>query len=297
MIRHTLVRALALALCLGLLGGCTMLRTGYKQLDTFAVWTADEYFDFEPQQKHEFLTRFDRLHEWHRYEQLPEYAAFFGAVRARVQKRFTREDYLWVAAGVHQRYRIIANRSADDAAAMLLTVTPQQLDALQRQWDKVNRRFVREYRLEDGVEDQREARAKRLLKRIRDWVGNLGDEQERIATSMANTKEIPLAFYRLRHEDRLRRQREFLQLMTQRDDPTQFTAKLRHWLLNWEENRNPEYSRMYKEWDRKQGDIYAALDRTLTPQQRAYAVQRLQNFIEDFISLSERPGPQPAASR
>ena len=37
---------------------------------------ADEYFDLDARQKQEFLARFERLHEWHRYEQLPEYVSY-----------------------------------------------------------------------------------------------------------------------------------------------------------------------------------------------------------------------------
>ena len=289
--------AILSALLLATLPGCSMLRVGYKQLDTYAVWTADEYFDLEQPQRRDFLRRFDRLHEWHRYEQLPEYATFLAALRPRVQKGFTRDDYLWAADGVRKRYRVIANHVVDDAAAMLMTVTPAQIEALQRQLDKVNRRFVREYRLEDGVEEQRQARARRLVSRIREWVGNLNDEQENRVIALANTNEVPLAFYRLRYEDRLRRQREFLQLMALRADPARFPARLRHWLLNWTEGRNPEYDKLFQEWERKQGDVYAALDRMLTPQQRATALRRLQGYIDDFTELSKRPAEQPVASR
>jgi hypothetical protein len=292
-----LARVLLLALCLAAFSGCSMLRVGYKQLDTFAVWTADEYFDLEQPQRREFLRRFDRLHEWHRYEQLPDYAAFLAATRLRVQKGFTRNDYLWVADGVRQRYRVVVDRAAEDAAAMLLTITPAQIDALQRQWEKGNRRFMREYRLEDSAAEQRQARARRLISRLREWVGNLSDEQEDKVVATANMNEVPLSFYRLRYEDRVRRQREFLQLMTRRDDPARFSARLRHWLLKWEEGRNPEYDRLFNEWERKQGEIYAALDRMLTPQQREYALARLQGYMDDFAELSKRPVEPAAANR
>jgi hypothetical protein len=286
-----------LALSLAVLPGCSMLRIGYKQLDTFAVWTADEYFDLEQPQRREFLRRFDRLHEWHRYEQLPEYVAFLAAIRTRVEKGFTREDYLWIAEGVRKRYRVVVNHATDDIAAMLMTVTPAQLESLQRQWDKVNRRFIREYRLEDDAEEQRQARARRLIARIREWVGSLSDEQEARIVAMLNASDVPLAFYRLRLEDRQRRQREFLQLMAQRGDPPQFTARLRHWLLNWEEGRLSEFARLFRAWEHKQADIYAALDRTLTPQQRAAAAERLQGFADDFAYLAQRPSPPAAAVR
>ena len=68
-------RLLIMLLCFAAIGGCSLLRLGYGQLDTIAAWMADDYFDLDPQQKDEFHKRFARLHAWHRYEQLSDYAA------------------------------------------------------------------------------------------------------------------------------------------------------------------------------------------------------------------------------
>ena len=54
--------------------GCSTARMGYTHLDTIALWTADRYFALDEQQSRVFQARFRRLHEWHRYEQLPDYA-------------------------------------------------------------------------------------------------------------------------------------------------------------------------------------------------------------------------------
>lgn len=295
MMRRAVERILILAACLVVLSGCSMLRLGYGQLDTYAAWTADEHFDLDPQQKQEFRTRFERLHEWHRREQLPDYAAFFAQIRRRLEKGLAREDVIWVIEGIRERYRASVRHVAGDAAAMLMTVTPAQLDALQRQWDKDNRRFIREYRLDRGAEEQRRERGRRTLSRIRDWVGHLDGDQEQKILAWAN--ELP-PIHAKRHEDRLRRQREFLQLMSQRgSDPRRFADRLRHWLLNWEEGRDPAFDRSFKEWERKQADFYPAVYGMLLPQQRAGLAERLQGYIEDFTQLAQRPGPQAAGSR
>jgi hypothetical protein len=287
-----LARALLLVVLLAAVGGCSLLRIGYTRLDTLAAWTADDYFELEPEQRHEFSKRFDRLHEWHRYEQLPDYVAFLDAAKARVERGFTREDFLWVLEGVRERYRTIVRRGTDDAAALLMTVTPAQLDALQRRWERVNRRFVREYRLDEGIEERRAARAGRVLSRIRDWTGSLTPEQENRITAMTN--ELPTV-HGLRHDDRLRRQREFLKLMASRDDPREFAVRLRHWLLNWEAGRDPRYDRAFTEWTEKQADLYAAVARMLTPAQRSAVLRRLQGYIDDFNQLAQRPAAQAAA--
>lgn len=287
-----LARLVVPVLCLALLSGCSLIRVGYGHLDTFAEWTADDYFDLDAQQKQEFRLRFDRLHEWHRYEQLPDYAAFLTETKVRVQKGLAREDVLWIIGNVTTRYRTLVGHSAYDAAALLMTVTPAQLEALQRQWEKDNRRFVRDHRLEDSAEQQRRAEVQRTLERVRGWTGSLSDEQEETITAMA--REMPMN-QRLRHEDRLRRQREFLQLMTQRGDAADFPVRLRHWLVNWEEGRAPEYARVWAPWMEKQAEFYVAVDRMLTPRQREHVTHRLQSYASDFTRLARRPAAQAAS--
>jgi hypothetical protein len=277
----------ALALLLAALPGCSLLRLSYGQLDHIAAWTADDYFDLDHHQKDEFQKRFARLHDWHRYEQLPDYAAFLRDIKRRVESGLAREDVIWVTEGVRARYRAIARRGADDAAALLLTVTPQQFEALKRQWDKVNRKFVRDHKLDGTQQERQRARVRRALAQVEDWVGNLSHEQEeRIAALITAAPSLQS----LRHEDRRRRQREFLALLEQRANPAEFPARLREWLLNWEKGRTPQFERLQAEaWENRIA-YFVAVDRMLTPQQRATLMRRLQDYIDDFTRLAERRG-------
>lgn len=280
-------KSIPLLIIVGLLSGCSLVRLGYGQLDTISVWMADEYFDLDARQKDEFIKRFDRLHEWHRYEQLPDYAAFLSETRNRVRKGLTREDGLWFVEGFRTRYRAVVTRGSDDAAALLVTITPPQLDALQGRLDKDNRKFSREYRLAGSAEDIKRARVRRTLDEVKDWVGSLGYEQEQRIIAMVNA--LPMT-ERLRYEDRLRRQREFLQLMAQREDRAEFASKLRRWLIDWEKGRTPEYERQFNDWLDQRVRMLVEIDRMLTPAQRAAVLRRLQDYIDDFTTLSERRG-------
>ena len=289
-IRTTVAALLALIA----LAGCNMLRLGYGQIDVYAAWQADSYFGLDQAQRQEFNKRFGRLHEWHRHNQLPEYAAFLAATKERIHRGPTNDDVRWVTEGVMSRYRVLARHSADDMAAMLMTVTPAQIETLKQRWEKDNRRFAADYRLKEGVEEQRRATARRALERIRDWTGTLSAEQEEKITALAS--ELPMN-QRLRQEDRMRRQREFLQLMAQRDDPRQFAERVRNFMTGWEQGRNPEYQRLWEQWARKQAEFYVAVYRMLTPQQRAEVERRIQNYIDDFTRLAQRPaGATPAGA-
>ena len=280
-----LAAALVVAACLAALGSCALMRFGYGQLDTYAAYTADQYFDLDSQQRQEFRDRFDRLHEWHRRRQLPEYAAFLAEARARLDRGVAREDVAWLIAGVEERYRAIVRRSADDAATLLSTVTSQQMRALQQRWDKDNRRFAREHYLDGSREERRAERAKRALAQIENWTGSLDDDQVQRVVALTNQAS---GIERLRHEERMRRQREFLQLMELRGKRDIFATRLRQWLLDWEAGRTPDEARQFREAREKRIDFYLAVARMLTPAQRAHLAGRVQDYIGDFTRLAER---------
>ena len=287
-----MTRCFAAALLAAALAGCSMVRVGYNQLDTLALWTADEYFELDARQKNQFRARFAPLHDWHRHEQLPDYAQLLAQVRSRFEKGLTREDAFWMIEAVKERYRRIVARGAPDAVALLMTLTPEQIDALKRQWEKDNRKFAREYVLDGKPEERRRARVKRTVEQIERWTGNLTDEQERrVAVMIDGMPEVA----QLRHEDRLRRQREFLQLLELRRNREHFIAELRRWLADWEDGRTPEFAQRYARSVELRVDMVIAVDRMLTPEQRAHVTTRLQNYIDDFRALAEPRSARTAA--
>ncbi|MGE0557230.1 MAG: DUF6279 family lipoprotein [Burkholderiales bacterium] len=277
-------RLIPVMLCLLLAGGCSMVRVSYGHLDSIASWMAHDYFDLDPAQRDAFAMRFERLHAWHRREQLPEYARFIAEIRQRASRGLNAEDLLWIVDGLRQRYARIAAHGAADAAELLATLSDAQIETFRRQLDKDNRKFLREHRSNEDETARRRAAERRTLAQLRDWVGTLTDAQEaRIATLL---QEMPLTD-RLRHEDRLRRQREFLALLQSRhEERGVFAARVRDWLVNWEKNRPPGLARAFEESWKKRAAFYAAADRLFTPAQRTHLARRLQNYSEDFIALA-----------
>ncbi len=280
-------RALLLCALSMLLGSCSMIRVGYGQIDTVAGWMVQDYFELEPAQRDVFNNRFQRLHQWHRREQLPEYARFFGEVRDRAQKGMRSEDVQWLVDGIKARFAIIAARAAPDATELLADLTPAQIEALRKRLDANNRKFIREHRLDQPPAARKQAQQRRLLSQIKDWVGPLSAEQE--TRVIALIQPLPLT-ESLRHEDRLRRQKEFFTLLEQRGNRAVFAPRLRDWLINWENGRSPELARGMDEGWRKRADFYAAVDKLLTPEQRSHFTGRLQDYIEDFRELATRGG-------
>lgn len=283
--RYPLLRILLLVLCLLLAGGCSMVRVGYSHFDSVAAWMAHDYFDLNTEQRDQFAQRFERLHAWHRRTQLPEYAQFLTDMQSRANRGLRETDMLWLVDGFRQRYARIATRGAADAADLLATLTPEQIQTFRQQVDNDNRKFMREHRVNDSEAERRKVMQQRTLSQLRDWVGPLSDAQQTQAVTLLQT--MPLVD-RLRHEDRLRRQREFFALLELRGgDRALFAQRLRDWLEHWEAGRSTEHKRLFDESWKKRAEFYAAMDRLLTPAQRNHLIHRLQDYIDDFRELSK----------
>jgi hypothetical protein len=189
----------------------------------------------------------------------------------------------------------MARKAAPEAAALLATLTPAQVENLQRKLDKNNRKYVREHKVNGTLEERQEAEAKRIIKQIEEWLAPLDDEQERRITALA--RELP-QLERERYAERLRRQKEFVQLLSHRhEDPQRFTARVTDWMANWERGRSPEYQRQVESFWQKRAELFVAADRMLTAEQRKTALRKIQGYAEDFNQLASRTEGARTASR
>src|SRR4051812_16515500 len=162
---------------------CSFTRFGYNQADTLAAYMADNYLDLDAQQKADFAKRFDRFYAWHRNEQLPEYAQFFRTAQTKVQKGIAREDVLWFVDGLRGRVRIAGRQAAPETAAFLATLTPAQIENLQKKWEKDYKKYVKENKINGTPDERAEVEAKKIVKTFKEWLTGLNDEQEaRVAT-------------------------------------------------------------------------------------------------------------------
>ena len=291
MLTRSRIAVLAAALLLALMQGCSLVSVGYGKAEMLAAWKAHEYFDLEADQRDLFARRFNRFYLWHRYQQLPDYAAFLTTFRSRLEDGVTREDFLWFAEGLRARYAVMAERGAADAAPVLATLTPQQIAHVQEKWSRDNRTFARDQKVDGTPDAQKRARVKRTLGFIEDWVGRLSREQEDRITAMID--RLPHIEH-VRLQDRVRRQRDFIALLDGRKDGPEFTTRLRRWMVEWESARPPEFQRVLDAGLYSRIDMYVEVARLLTPRQRETALKRLQGYIDDFHALSRHSGNQRA---
>lgn len=285
----------AMLVVLGL-SGCSTIRLAYNQADHIAAWMADDYFDLTPEQKQAFRSRFHRFHAWHRATQLPDYANLLEATRQRILAGAAQADADWLADSIHTRLRTMARHGYKDAAFVLSQLSDEQLQAAQKEFDRSNRKYMRENGVGAAPDQQRRLRARRHMERIEHWTGPLDASQE--ARLRELSRALPLITEQ-RYQERLRRQSEFLGLLQQRKNPEAFAPRLRDWLVEWDRTRPAAYQQEYTQFMQASARMYVAVLDMLTPEQRQHVVAVLQRYQQAFRELaaqSQRQQASPQAS-
>jgi hypothetical protein len=281
-----------LLLAVAWLAGCSGARLAYNNADTVVRWMADDYFALEGPQEEDFKARLARFHAWHRSEELPRYSALLTSAGDKLADGLTDQELLWAWDSVRARYRRMAAHAAPELAAVLLTLTPAQFDRLDEKFAESDAQYIKKH-IKGGEAEQRKRRDKRNLELMRDWFGDLSDEQE--TQLKAGSDKLPL-LYELRLQNRQRRQHEFVALLKQYRSQAELEPRLRHWLTEWDEGASPEYRRLSDIHRAQYIQMLLELDRGITPSQRAHAVTRLNEYAETFRALADestlaRSGP------
>ena len=270
-----------LAAC-ALLASCSAVRMAYDNADTALRFMASSYLELDPEQAEDMRQRIVRFHEWHRRNELPAYAALMRSASERAARGINAEDVTWGLASVRARYRNFAVKAVEDAAPVLVTLSPGQVEALERKFTDNNEKFQRDFLPRDDAE-RRRAQGKRMLERFRDFAGDLTPGQEaRIELFvLAHQDHVVLRF-----EDRRQWQREMVAAIRTRRDARQLGATLAEIFSKPERRRTEAFIRNDKAWDDDLGQLIVELDRSLSPKQRAHVVRRLSDYASDFAALA-----------
>lgn len=286
---HCLVRRLILALVAGLLlQGCSAVRLGYGNADSLARWWIDQYLDLAPEQDALSRERLARLVAWHRKTQLPDYVALLHQGKAFAAGQPTANDALALSDSVIRRVRVLAEQATPDVADLAATLTPAQIDRMAARFAEKNADLAKEMRLADGEAAQNKERYKRVLERAEYWLGDFSNEQEGTLRRMVEARDPGGQFW---FDERLRRQRELLDLMrqVQRERPPRerVIALLRGYAARFDLPADPGRLARAQAMRRASAELSVAILAMATPAQRDHARQKFDDLIHDFTELSK----------
>lgn len=281
--KRLLIAALALLVAL-LLPGCSRMRVAYNAADFFILREAADYLHLERTQKADWTPTLKAALGRHRQEELPHLAAFFDQLQSGARDGFTPAGVNCLLDEFERLYQRNFRLAAEAAAPLLAALTPAQVDALERTFQKEA--------AEDAAGVGPEASAARLRKRadryaenLDWWMGPLDSRQRGIIRDI--TRRMPdtgPAWYSYRDAKRM----ELVRLLRERAGPPRIATFLTAWVVDY---RDMPTDLRASRTDLRQGlaDVLLKLPPTLSAAQRERFIGRLSTLRDDFMALQSSP--------
>jgi hypothetical protein len=284
------LRWLALAAAVLALAACSTIKLGYNNAETLLLYSLNDYLDLSPEQQQLARERVNAVHDWHRATQLPDYAAFVRHAQGKLDGEVSADDVLQFNEGLNARLAALGDRVGPDFARLALTLTPAQLERLEKKMGGDTRKARREFGRGDA-RDALEQRVKKYAERADFWLGRLTPEQLEIVRESLAARPTATSYW---IEERERRQRELVMLLrriqTERPSEAVATGWIQRYFAELASPPQPERRARAAAYRQHRADLIAQLINRATPQQRTLLNRRLRGFAEDFTALAGRNG-------
>jgi len=280
-----------------LLCACSAIKTGYQQGDRLAYWWVDHYLDVSATQEPPTREAIARFFAWHRQAQLPEIAALLTQAKAQVQQPVSATTIERFQHATQRLTRQSFEYAVPDMADLLLTLSPAQIDRMEKKFDESNAKYRKKY-LGSDPDDRESARFDKVMDYARLIYGRFSDEQEKaIHAAMRPLMQGAQA----RYAERLRRQEEWLALarQVQQTHPpkAQVIELLRRFGDHWQSPPGKTRAASYEANNQAGVALAVTIANLTTPAQKAHAAERFQKWIDDVHSLMrEKPNATAQAA-
>jgi hypothetical protein len=281
-----LVRIIGALLLAAALAACSAIKLGYEALDDVSYWWLDDYFDFNEQQAERVRGELQRLHAWHRTNELPRVAELLARMEQLVPGPITAAQACAFVPQVQARLLAVADQAEAAVVTTALELSPRQLRHLQRKSAENNKKWRREW-IEPGASEQKDKRFKQALDRLEMVYGRLDEPQQ--AALRAGIERSIFDPQRILGE-RQRRQQELHHalrtLAGSQTSPAEARTVLRGYLERAQRSPDSGYRAYQQALLDESCRIFAAVHEVTTPAQREQAARRLRAYQRDLRELA-----------
>jgi hypothetical protein len=140
-----------LARIIGLLGlaavlaSCSTIKLGYSNLDDIAYWWLDSYVDFSDDQATRVREDLQRLHRWHRTEELPRIGALLARMEQVAPNNISPEQACAFVPPIRERLAAVSARAEPAVVTLAMGLSPEQLIHLEKKYAKNDAEFRKDW--------------------------------------------------------------------------------------------------------------------------------------------------------
>lgn len=293
-LHNNVFKRLAIAILALTLAGCSLITLGYGRLPMLAQWRLGAMFELTTEQSQQVRPQLDSWLAWHRQAHLPQYAAMLQRWQTLAVQDLTPQQ----VCAEFEPIRAWADEAVQQLLPALVPIatslTPAQIEHWSRYQTRKDEEFLADFgniikaSTNSNGASANGVNAKRLQRAIeraemfygpltaaqRDWLA------QRLARSTFDAQRVV--------QERQRRQadaQDAVQRIQAGANPMLTLQQV--WQRN-QQSPNPAYA-AYSQRMVQDGCVQLAeLHNQTTPEQRRMAVQKLQGFERDVLSLSRR---------
>src|SRR5690348_9317799 len=213
----------ALVLVLFTLAGCSAVRFGYNQADHLTYWWVDRFVDFNDAQKPRVREGLVQWFSWHRRAHLPAYATVLVNSQNLVLEDITPERTCSLWPDLRGHIDSAFERALPMMTELVLTLTPQQIQNIERRYAKINEEFNDEH-LQHNESRRLKKSIKRTIERAEFFYGDLDKAQQALIAEWMTRSPYDVNIW---NAERHRRQRDLVQVLQRlkADNSTQDKAQ------------------------------------------------------------------------
>ena len=264
--------------------GCTT-KLAYDFLDWGLYWELKDYVKFTRDQRLLVKDEISQLIDWHRSEELPQYADQLEKLSKELKSGITVGQLEEFSNNLRDSWQRIVIKTLPAAVDIISNLTDEQVNdflkmLIEKEGDDAKK-------IEKGTHVRTvKKREAYVSKKIVDVIGKLNEDQKSLiaqwALSMKPTNELSLA-------QAIQWRTRMQTVLAERHNEQQMEDNLMVLFANPEQLRSASYRRVIEKNKRLIMQLLFDLNRTLTKQQRSKLVKKLQSYINDFRDLSDRP--------
>ena len=282
-------KLLALGL-LASLSACSFVVTGYNQAPSLLIFTwFNPHLDLNSEQDKQLRADLQALHQWHRQQQLPVYADVLQKMATLAPHEVTGPQICALVDEFKDTLTPLSQQMSPGIARLALKLTPAQIQRLEQQYDKDNKDYRKEWKLDASADAQLQVQTDKGIENAERLYDRLDKKQKALVKQMAKESQFDLP---KSWGERLRRQQDTVRTLEGIAKSQQGLAAAQQEsiaLLNRSLLQSPD--EVYREYAEMRKTINceatAQLHNTTTVTQREFAVKTLKTYEADLRALAK----------
>ena len=284
-----IAQRLFVALCAcGMLAGCSTLQFAYNSAPELTYWWLDGFLDFNAEQKPQIRADIQSMFAWHRSQQLGLYITWLERAQSLAARNIQADEVCAIYDEALDSLDSVAKEIEPRAVRLLLTIDAAQVEQLQKQYNKKNREWRKEW-LAGTPEELLDNRTDKGVEQAEKFYGRLDSPQRQLVRQLAKSSGYdPRMSYLLR----LRRQADSVdtlrKLSAHPKDTDAFALEWRQLIERTRVTPDPMLRQYSMDMRKANCAAVASLHNATTPAQRERAVKQMQSYGRDLRALMER---------